>query len=377
VSKKGARACACASRLRLKGRHGRDLMTALGPARLARSYANCPGCGQGSFPADGLLGLDGWLTPRALRMACQAGVADPFRKAESLLRELAGWKADADTLRRRCHEQAARAAAGRADRAALPEAFARAEGDPELHVDAGKVNTVEDGWRDVKVAAFARRERGGPRDSAGLDERALPAPSARSVVAAVERSGEFGARVEAEALRLGVPLGQGLSALGDGADWIWGLVDDHFHGACEVLDFWHAAEKLGKAGRAALGDGQGFRGWLEGAKGELLADGHLGACEALGALSAREGLSREAGGLVAGAVNHFAGRRGRVGYALRLRRGQSIGSGLVGGSIKQLVNLRMKRTGARWRLAHVGPFVEFVALADSPEWGEHWLALAG
>jgi hypothetical protein len=214
-------------------------MTALGPIRLDRSYARCPVCEHGSFPADALLGLDGWLTPRALQMACRAGVADPFRKAEALLQELAGWSVDADTLRRRCHEQAARAAADREGRAALPGAFAQAEGDHELHIDAGKVNTVEDGWRDVKVAALARRERGEPCDSAGLEERQLPAPSVRSVVAAVEGREDFGVRVEAEALRLGVPLGQGLSVLGDGAEWVWNLAEDHFHGAAQVLDVWH------------------------------------------------------------------------------------------------------------------------------------------
>jgi hypothetical protein len=63
--------------------------------------------------------------------------------------------------------------------------------------------------------------------------------------------------------------------------------------------------------------------------------------------------------------------------SLRLRRGQAIGSGAVEGAIKQLVNLRMKRTGARWRLEHVGPFVELQALADGPEWAEHWASLAG
>src|SRR5262249_36294882 len=163
---------------------------------------------------------------------------------------------DADTLRRRCHEQAARAAAGRAGRTAGPGAFAAAPGDRELHIDAGKVNTAEDGWRDVKVAAFACRERGEPGDSAGLDARRLPAPSARSVVAAVEGRQGFGARVEAEALRLGLPLSEGLTVLGDGAEWVWGLAEDHFHGAAQVLDVWHGAQKLAEAGRAALGAGE-------------------------------------------------------------------------------------------------------------------------
>jgi hypothetical protein len=351
-------------------------MTALGPVRLCRCYAHCPACEQGSFPADRLLGLDGWLTPRALQMACRAGVADPFRKAEVLLGELAGWSVDADTLRRRCHEQAARAAATRADRTGLPEAFAQASGDHELHIDAGKVNTVEDKWRDVKVAVFACRERGEPCDAAGLDQRELPPPSVRSVVAAVEGREAFGPRVEAEALRLPVPLSEGLSLLGDGAEWIWNLAADHFHGAAQVLDVWHGVENLAKAGRVALGVGEEFPAWLRQAKGQLVGDGYAGACEALGSLSTVAGASPPACEAVAGALNYFATHQGRLGYAARLRRGQSVGSGVVEGSIKQLVNLRMKRTGARWRIAGVGPFVEFVALADSPEWYEYWMNLA-
>jgi hypothetical protein len=143
-----------------------------------------------------------------------------------------------------------------------------------------------------------------------------------------------------------------------------------------VLDVWHGAEKLAEAGRVALGDGVLFRAWLEGAKGKLVADGYAGACEALGSLSAEQGATPAACEAVAGKLNYFAGHQDRLGYAVRLRRGQAIGSGLVEGSIKQLVNLRMKRTGARWRVAGVGAFVEFIALADSAEWDEFWMTLA-
>ena len=45
-----------------------------------------------------------------------------------------------------------------------------------------------------------------------------------------------------------------------------------------------------------------------------------------------------------------------------------MGSGLVEGSIKQLVNRRPQRTGARWRADHAGPLVEMIALADTPDW---------
>ena len=63
-----------------------------------------------------------------------------------------------------------------------------------------------------------------------------------------------------------------------------------------------------------------------------------------------------------------------LGYAGRLSRGQSIRSGQVEGAIKELVNLRVKRTGARWRVEHVGPVVELIALNITPEWNDLWTA---
>jgi len=63
-----------------------------------------------------------------------------------------------------------------------------------------------------------------------------------------------------------------------------------------------------------------------------------------------------------------------LGYAERLAAGRSIGSGLIEGSIKQLVNRRLKLTGARWRLDHVGPLVELGALINTSDWHAFWAA---
>ena len=78
-------------------------------------------------------------------------------------------------------------------------------------------------------------------------------------------------------------------------------------------------------------------------------------------------------GAALGAVlNYFADRQSRLSYASRLRRGQSIGSGLVEGSIERLPNVRLKQTGACWRVEHVSPLVEPGALAAGPEWEAFW-----
>jgi hypothetical protein len=280
---------------------------------------------------------------------------------------------DADTLRRRCHEQAQAAAQGRESRGALPKAFADAAGDCELHIDAGKVFGTDKKWHDIKMALLLLRQRAEASDCLTLDQRTLPAPQVRSVVAAVETRQEFGIRVEAEVERLGMPLSAGLSVLGDGAGWIWDLVADHFHGAACVLDFWHAAQHLAAAGRAALGETPAMQAWLQGAKRAVAGDGYAGACPMLAKAVGTDGVM---GPEVVKELNYFAGQQERLGYAARLHRGQAIGSGAVEGAIKQLVNLRIKRTAARWTIEKVGRFVELLALADTPEWHEHWAALA-
>jgi hypothetical protein len=269
-------------------------------------------------------------------MACRAGLNSPFRTAEGLLRELSGWAVDAETIRRLTHTAAGHAARTRGDRTGRPDAFAGAAGDHEVQIDAGKVNTP-DGWRDVTVAGFAVRGRGPSASSADDEQRDRPAPGVRSVVAAVEEVGAFGPRCRAEADRLGVPTGARVTVPSQGGSGLTGG---------------------GRPGRVA-GPGPGPVG-----RGR-----YLGACEAVGELP---GGAAEIGA----AVNDWAGHRDRVNYAVRLHRGQAIGSGLVEGTITQRVNLRVKRTGARWRAAGVGPFVELLAMSDTPEWAEYWNALA-
>jgi hypothetical protein len=338
-----------------------------------RTYFTCAVCAQGEFGADRILGIDGYVTTGACRMACLAGVQQSFAQAEQLLSELAGWHLDDETIRRLCHQTAQRAHAEREERATA-EVFAKAEGDWESHIDAGKVNTLE-GWRDVKVAIFAKRERGEPATTAEWDQRDLPAPTARSVIAAVEEASIFGERCAREARRLDLTDFSVLSVLGDGAEWIWNLRERHFTASDGLLDVYHGREHVATGAKRVFGEGS-ETAQQQTARGQqrLLEDGYWGVTEWIGEMAGQIPADG-AGASLGNVLNYFAGHQDRLNYALRLRRGQSIGSGLVEGSIKQLINLRMKRTGARWKVEHVGPFVELRALAAGPEWSDFWLAV--
>jgi hypothetical protein len=310
------------------------------------------------------------VTAGACRMACLLGVQQSFAKAQQALQEVAGWELDDNTIRRLCHATAQTARARRPERATA-RAFAEAQGDLELQIDAGKANTRE-GWRDVKLAVFARRERDEPTTPAAWDDRDLPPPAVRSVVAEVEEAAVFGERCGAEARRLEWTDPKAMSVLGDGAEWIANLRARHFPGSCGVLDIYHGAEHLADGAKAVFGPGsvaanrQAERGRLR-----LLEDGYGGVIDWVGEIGGELAAGGD-GAALGDVLNYFAGRQECLGYAARLRRGQSIGSGLVEGSIKQLLNKRLKQTGARWKTEHVGPFVELGALAAGPEWQDFW-----
>lgn len=342
-------------------------MTALGLVNLSRPYRIQSD--EGSFPADFALGLDGFLTTQAKRMATLAGVKQPFAKAEGLLEALCGWTVDEETIRRITHETAKAATRTRKSRSDAGR-FQQSKGEVEVPVDAGKVNTTG-GWRDVKIALFSRRESGLPATPADWDSRALPKPTVRTVVAAIEDSEAFAKRVQTEADRLNVTHAAAITLLGDGAEWIWNLADAVFPIADGVLDVFHALEHIGDALKAVWGDSEVAGLHRDAGRQALLTGGKIGVEGWLARIIPTVPPGASADPLIALAAYLFK-HPTRLDYAERLAEGRSIGSGAVEGAVKQWINLRLKRTGARWTAEHVGPLVELIALSETPEWAELW-----
>ena len=345
-------------------------MSALGGMKLFRPYLIRSGVG--SFPADADLGIDGYLTTQARRLAALAGVMQPFAKARVLLDELCGWRLDEETIRLVTHAVAKSASSERAAREDATR-FATAAGEIEVMIDAGKVNTTG-GWRDVKIGLFCKRNAGDPATPMQWDSRTLPRPTIRIVVAAVEEAEAFTTRMRTESDRLDATLAGSATVLGDGAEWIWNLSESVFPLADEVLDVFHAVEHIGDAVKAVWGDGtEAATSRLAAGRQALLTGGKIGVERWLAEMIAETPATASTDPLLALAA-YLAKHPTRLDYAERLAEGRSIGSGAVEGAVKQLLNLRMKRTGARWRVERVGPFVELIALSETPEWTVFWTA---
>lgn len=348
-------------------------MTAIGKIAVARTYRVCLDCG-GGFPADAALGLDGGFTRRARRRICHVGADNSFARGERTLQELSGWTVDAETIRRLCHAEAVACRKTRSERLDVATNLKKAAGDWELQIDAGKVNT-EAGWRDVKVATFAVREPAEPRTSEDFDRRDLPSPAVRHVIASIESVDVFGPRCQAEAERVDLPDPTQLTVLGDGAEWIWNLAGERFAGAEQNLDVYHATEYLADLARAGFGaNAKAAEGWRGRAQTALIADGWAGVCEFIHRTASEMSDRPAMEAAYPRVANYLAGHQTRMRYAARLRRGQSIGSGLIEGTIKQNVGRRIKQTGARWKTEHVGPLVELMSISHCSAWDAYWSA---
>ncbi len=340
--------------------------------RLTRAY-RLDADGLGRYPADTVVGLDGYLTHAAERMAVFAAARDSFAHAHANLKELAGWTLNRESLRQLTHRTARRMSAARDERPDVTR-FTKAEGVLEVAIDAGKVNT-RDGWRDVKVALFSKRKLGKPASASDLKNRKLPAPTVLTVVAAIEESHLFLERVRAEADRLDVTTALDVTVLADGGEWIWNLAGMVFPQAAGVLDFYHVAEHISDAVKAIWPVGDAARALYEGGRTAVLTGGKAGLERWIGEAFLALPPGRDGDPLRA-LAGYIAPHPTHLNYANRLAEGRSIGSGQVEGAIKQLVNRRMKRTGAHWLAKHVGPMVELAALVDSPDWHQTWTTTA-
>jgi hypothetical protein len=82
---------------------------------------------------------------------------------------------------------------------------------------------------------------------------------------AIETAEQFGPRIYREAWDRGWDRAQTRVVLGDGAPWIWNIADEHFPGAIQIVDLYHAREHLWElAAKIYPADEKRRKGWALG-----------------------------------------------------------------------------------------------------------------
>jgi len=232
------------------------------------------------YGADEALGLNGSHTRALQQQFCRLCADVSFAKAREHLAALLGVRLSKEAVRQACHRRGQDMAQWQTTEESTPQAFAQAAGQVEFTVDAGKVNTLEAGWRDLKIGSFQKRPCGEPATPAEWESRTLPAPTARVAWAAIAPAKRFRRSWRRWSRRLGVQQAGELHVLADGADWIWRSVNRVFTGSQQTLDVYHGCGHLAKAAERLYGEGKEAAKTLhERGRQLLLESGWAGICQ--------------------------------------------------------------------------------------------------
>jgi hypothetical protein len=358
-------ACECGGRLHYQRRRAAQVLSVFGRVTYERSYnANCA-CGQGKAPLDGQMGLEpGKVTAGLAALIGMAGVEMAFEYSSRWLAPFLLFEVSENTVRKETQafgqlqvERDQTQIAHSQDESYLQERL-RTETDLPQRVygslDGAHVRIEERGndhceqekWREMKVGCWYTvapvpdsQQRQRHRMKKGTGQQALRAKDIRYFcdLADVE---QFDPLFWATACAAQADLAPEVVFVCDGAKWIWRLVETNFPNALQIVDWYHAEERLERVARDAL-VGETAAVWLEETRTALWHGDTryvISACDLL-AIHSQEASQ---------AATYFRNNAHRMHYDDYRSHGYMIGSGTVESGCKQIVTQRLKRSGAQW-----------------------------
>jgi hypothetical protein len=363
----------------------KQVLTVLGSVAVRRAYYHCAGCGDGVIPKDEALDIVGTsFSPGVRRMMGRVGAKESFDEGRADLDELAGVvvktkevervsEALGEQVESLSHQEWAGALSGTVvPLKVVPKLYIAIDGTgvPMVpHETEGRPGKEEPGRAKTREAKL-----GCVFTQTGLDDQGRPVrdEASTSYVGAIETAEAFGRRIYAEAARRGVQRAEQVIVLGDGAPWIWGIADEHFPGAIQIVDLYHAREHLADLGHSLYGLGSAAsKDWVAARRKELDAGDIEQVVAALGRLRPGREEVQEA---VRKAMGYFQTNGDRMRYARFRHQGLFVGSGVVEAGCKTIVGQRLKQSGMRWTVRGANAIIALRCCQLSGRWEEFWEA---
>ena len=313
--------------------------------------------GRGFFPLDQRLQLLEQLSwsPGTIAQALRLGSEIPYARAAKQFNELTHVTLSKNSLQRLAKVYGGRLVAQQAEEAQatvqIPsketEAVWRETVEPasevmNISMDGAMVNIRGEGWKEVKLVTVSAVRH--LRDA--MTGKVVAHLSDHSYRAGLWDATEFGQQQWAEACSRGVETANYLSSVNDGAAWIWNIVRMCYGNCVEIIDWWHAVEKLWQIAQHHFdAESEQTEAWVSAQK-QLLMEGRLHAIlRNIRLLYPRGHVLPDP---VRKAMLYLFHNRWRMRYHLFREAGYPIGSGTVESACKHVVQQRLKQSGMRW-----------------------------
>jgi hypothetical protein len=181
-----------------------------------------------------------------------------------------------------------------------------------------------------------------------------------------------GQQLFACAVRAGFGATSKVHAVGDGAPWIVGQVEEQFGAqASYLIDFYHVCEYLSAAAEAIVPDAAAREAWMATQK-DALKTGRLDRVLAALACHIEGGEIDDDQAPVRQCHRYLSGRRNQLNYRDALANDLPIGSGEIESAHRYIAQQRLKRPGAWWRVDHAESMLALRITRANGGWEAYW-----
>jgi len=380
--------CACGHRAHYRELRSKPVLTAVGKVEVSRPYYLCLHCHAGQFPADTDLDIENAdFSPGVRRMQAMVGQDAPFDHGRQQMQLLADLEVTTKAVERTAEAIGADIAAREQDEihraAQLDLPIVMGQPIPFLYVQldgtgvpvvkketlgrAGKTEGQPAHTREAKLGCVFTQT---IWDEEGF---ALRDPGSTTYVGAIETAQEFGLRLYLEGCKRGWNRAEKKVVIGDGAEWIWNIAEQHFPGAIQIVDLYHARQHLWDLARKLYPNQQAEQErWMVVHKDALLDEGKIE--DLVASLRSIISSNPELSEKIRIEADYFQKNTQRMRYPEFRAQHLFVGSGVIEAGCKAIIGSRCKQSGMFWTVRGANAILALRCCHFNGRFEDYWEA---
>jgi hypothetical protein len=377
--------CSCGHQADYQELRSKAVLTAVGEITVSRPYYLCSHCHGGQFPGDIELDIENTeSSPGVRRMLAIVGQEAAFDHGRQQMKLLADLEVTTKAVERAAEaigeniaarDQAAIQRAMQLDLPIIvgqpiPVLYTQVDGTgvPVVKKETvgrqGKTEGQPAHTREVKLGCVFTQT---TWDNEGY---AIRDPDSTTYVGAIETAEEFGKRIYLEAWKRGWPRAEKKVFMGDGSEWIWNIANQHFPGAIQIVDLFHARQHLWDLARKLYPNQEAEqRRWMM-IHQDLLDDGKIE--DLVAALRAINSPNPELADKIRIEAGYFENNTERMRYPKFRSQHLFVGTGVIEAGCKALIGSRCKQSGMFWTVRGANAILALRCCQFNGRFEDYW-----
>ena len=363
--------CVCGGELKYQRRRAATIWSVFDKVVYKRAYyAGCT-CSKGCAPVDRRYGIEpGKVTAGLAHLIALSGINKAFEDSRKWLKEYLLFEVSGNTVRAETQTM------GKLQQQADADLINETQNETSLQkreqsqrpapnilygsIDAAKVRIEprdeqekkaenRETWRDLKIGCWYEGELVPNRQHSTRQKNKMQREGVvlraknKQYFCDIDKAEQFGKLLWAAGYAVGADRAHALVFICDGAVWIWNLITHYFPNALQIVDWYHAENRLKRIAEEVFSSLNEREAWLANVTEDLWQGRVELVIEACQLLKKKSNLAKQS-------LSYYSNNIERMRYAQFRSAGYLIGSGVIESGCKQIVTQRLKLPGAQWNL---------------------------